>query len=123
MQPTKVSELLLHFKHFVPEEKITTLDALFRSMAEDDYSFIKSIPIKSPRTTLGLAIFAGWLGADRFYIQDNVGGLQKLLLGWATLGSWHIVDFFLTHNLCKEYNYQLIVNSIKDYAEQLGEKE
>ncbi|CAN5362285.1 hypothetical protein BH11ACT3_BH11ACT3_09490 [soil metagenome] len=42
-----------------------------------------------------LGFFLGGLGVDRFYL-GNIGlGIAKLLLGWATLGIWPLVDWII----------------------------
>ena len=42
-----------------------------------------------------LGFFLGGLGVDRFYL-GNIGlGVAKLLLGWATLGIWPLVDWII----------------------------
>ncbi len=51
----------------------------------------------SPQFTTAVVctIFLGFLGIDRMVIGRVGLGIAKLLLGWATLGVWVIVDAVL----------------------------
>lgn len=42
-----------------------------------------------------LSVLLGWLGIDRMYTGRVSLGILKLLLSWATLGIWQIVDVIL----------------------------
>lgn len=42
-----------------------------------------------------LSFFLGGLGVDRFYLGNIGMGVAKLLLGWATLGIWPLIDFIV----------------------------
>ena len=50
---------------------------------------------KNYLVTLLLSIFLGNLGIDRFYLGHIGLGIAKLLLNWATLGIWWLVDVIL----------------------------
>ena len=114
MQPDKVSELLLYFKNLIPDDRIANLEFFLQRLSDDDFDAVKSINLRSPKLTLALAIFTGFLGADRFYIGDTITGIQKLLFSLLTLGVWPFVDIFITFRLCKEENYLTITEKIKD---------
>ena len=51
----------------------------------------------SPQFTAAVicTLFLGLLGVDRMVIGRVGLGIAKLLLGWATLGVWAIVDMVL----------------------------
>lgn len=50
---------------------------------------------KSRTVAAILGFFLGGLGVDRFYL-GNIGlGVAKLLVGWATLGIWPLVDWII----------------------------
>ena len=42
-----------------------------------------------------LSFFLGGIGIDRFYLGNIGMGIAKLLLGWATLGIWPLIDFII----------------------------
>jgi len=50
---------------------------------------------KSRLVAFLLSFFLGAFAVDRFYL-GNIGlGVAKLLLGWLTLGIWHVIDWIL----------------------------
>ena len=111
----KVAELLLLFKNFVPEDRMSDLEFFFSRLGEEHFDAVRTIKLKSPKLTILLSATLGFLGADRFYVNDTVGGIQKLLFSLITLGVWPLVDIFITFRLCKEENYLTITESIKDF--------
>ena len=118
MQAEKVTELLLLFKNLVPEDRMSYLELFFSNLSDEYFDVAKSIKLKSPKLTLLLAVTLGFFGADRFYIKDVVGGIQKLLFSLITLGVWPLVDIFITFRLCKEENYLTIVEYMKNFILQ-----
>lgn len=54
-----------------------------------------SVSPKSRTEAVILGALLGGLGVDRFYL-GNIGlGVAKLLLGWATLGIWPLIDWII----------------------------
>jgi len=55
-------------------------------------------------TTCALSLFLGWLGADRFYLEQPVMGFAKLCTLGA-VGLWWLIDLvlLLTNNLHDAY--------------------
>ena len=117
MQVNKVNELLLFYKNQVPDDRLLFLKMCFLKLNEDTANEILATRLKSPRITLLYAITLGFFGADRFYIGDIIGGIQKLLFGWLTLGIWPLVDIFLTRNLCKEANFEILKEKLRQLEE------
>ena len=56
-----------------------------------------------------LSVFLGGLGVDRFVIGDTGLGVAKLLLGWATLGIWPLIDIFFCYKKAKLKNFLKIM--------------
>jgi TM2 domain-containing membrane protein YozV len=46
-------------------------------------------------TTLLLAIFLSVFGVHRFYAGKIGTGILMILVGWLTLGIWHLIDIIL----------------------------
>jgi len=63
-------------------------------------------------TTLLLCFFLSWFGVHRFYAGKTGTGVLMILIGWLTLGIWHLVDFI---TICvgkfKDKEGRLIVKS------------
>lgn len=53
------------------------------------------LPRKNYIVALLLSFFLGGFGVDRFYLGHTGLGVAKLLLSWATLGIWWLIDFIL----------------------------
>lgn len=58
-------------------------------------SYGQQVPQKSWIIAVLLSVFLGGLGIDRFYLGQYGLGIAKLLLSWATLGIWWLVDLIL----------------------------
>lgn len=52
-------------------------------------------PRKNWLLALILSVVLGPFGVDRFYLGHIGLGIAKLLLSWATLGIWWIIDIIL----------------------------
>lgn len=58
-------------------------------------NYVAEKPKKNYLIALLLSIFLGGLGVDRFYLGHIGLGVAKLLLSWATLGVWWLIDVIL----------------------------
>jgi hypothetical protein len=70
----------------------------------DGNSYVQSRPLalvvggispKSRTVASILGFFLGGLGVDRFYLGNIGMGVAKLLVGWATLGIWPLIDWII----------------------------
>ena len=70
----------------------------------DGTAYVQSRPIvryagvvspKSRTVATILGFFLGGLGVDRFYLGNIGMGVAKLLVGWATLGIWPLIDWII----------------------------
>jgi TM2 domain-containing membrane protein YozV len=64
-------------------------------VGEMSNNYVVGRPQKSYLVALLLSVFLGGLGIDRFYLGHIGLGVAKLLLCWATLGIWWIIDVIL----------------------------
>lgn len=94
-------------REYFPQEKIALLKDKLSRMEEEKQIAVQSVPLKNPTVTLLLAVFAGALGADRFYIGDILLGVLKLLLSLIFVGLiWAIIDIYICYKKTKEMNFQ-----------------
>lgn len=56
---------------------------------------VSSVSPKSRTVAVILGFFLGGLGIDRFYLGNIGMGVAKLLVGWATLGIWPLIDWIV----------------------------
>lgn len=78
-------------------------DAQFQALLSQDF--------KDPTMMLIVSLLGGILGIDRFLLNDTGLGVIKLL----TCGGfyiWMIIDWFLIQDRTKEYNYNLLVQTV-----------
>lgn len=57
--------------------------------------YATAVSPKSRTVASILGFFLGGLGIDRFYLGNIGMGVAKLLLGWATVGIWPLVDWII----------------------------
>lgn len=78
-------------------------DAQFQALLSQDF--------KDPTMMLIVSLLGGILGIDRFLLNDTGLGVIKLL----TCGGfyiWMIIDWFLIQDRTKEYNYNLLIQTV-----------
>ena len=66
---------------------------------------------KDPTTMFLISLLGGYLGIDRFLLNDVLLGIIKLVT-CAGMFVWLIIDWFLIQDMTREYNYKLLVQSI-----------
>ncbi|MCX2716898.1 TM2 domain-containing protein [Helicobacter sp. MIT 21-1697] len=96
----------------LPDNAALILQERLEKLPEEKLSSLSLIQLKNPVVGLVLGLFLGILGADRFYKGDIVLGIVKLLLCWATLYIWAIVDLVLVWKGIKQDNLNKISNQL-----------
>jgi TM2 domain-containing membrane protein YozV len=84
-------------------------------ITEHDLTMI-AIQMKDPTISLILSILVGSLGVDRFYVGDIGLGILKLIT-CGGLGIWWLVDIFLIMGITRDYNWNLLMNSLQRYQQ------
>lgn len=110
-----------------PAERIPMIQKELEDLDEQGINILMMSDIKNPTTALILAIFAGSLGIDRFYIGNKEMGIAKLALtivGFFTLffligiflliaaSIWQLVDIFLIMDACKQANFERFMQQL-----------
>lgn len=88
----------------LPDNAVLILREKLERLPEDKLSALSFIQLKDPIIGLVLGIFVGVFGIDRFYKGDIGLGIVKLLLCWATLGIWALIDLFFVWKGIKQDN-------------------
>lgn len=105
MKEKDVNMFLMMNKDDLPEANLPLIRQRLLEMDENEWANISMIQFKSTMTMLLISIFVGWLGVDRFMLNQTGAGIGKLLTGGGC-GIWWLVDIFLITNLTKEYNWK-----------------
>ena len=104
----KIDTYIMPNQKYFPEGKIIYLKDKLRTMDDEKFSLIMTVPLKDPTTLLLVSIFLGVLGIDRFMLgQVGMGILKLLTLG--CLGILTIIDWFTIANKTKEINFNKIM--------------
>ena len=104
MDSNKVDMLLLGTEGLFPEEKILLIRDRLLVVSDEKWFVISTLQYKKPMVSLAISYFAGYLGADRFYMGDLVLGILKLLT-CGGCGIWWFIDLFLVSGTTKNKNY------------------
>ena len=102
--------LMTNKKHF-PAEKMLYLREKLYATTEKRFSMLSVMDLKDPTTILLLSIFVGYLGIDRFMLDDMGMGILKLLT-FGCCGILTIIDLFSTHKKARELNFVSVMNML-----------
>lgn len=103
--------LLSSWSDKIPDSANFILQATLEKVPEDKLGSLAIIHLKDPVIGLVLGLFFGYWGVDRFYKGDIGLGIAKLLLCWATLFLWYIIDLYFVYKGIKEDNLQKIMQA------------
>ena len=97
-------------KKFNPSQ-LEQIKELLSQCDEAKFQMALAIDLKDPTTMLIVSLLAGPLGIDRFMLDETGLGVAKLLtLGGC--GIWTIIDWFLIQDKTKDYNFQLMMQTL-----------
>jgi len=106
MEQSKIDQFaMLHGNKFSMEHFIAIKQRL-NELDDSKFAFIISQDYKNPNTMFWISFFLGGLGVDRFILGHTGLGVGKLLLGWATLLIWPLVDLFKIKNATRTVNFE-----------------
>lgn len=97
-------------KKFSPHQLNQIISEL-PNLSEAQFQALLSQDFKDPTMMLIISLLGGLLGIDRFILNDTGLGVLKLL----TCGGfyiWMIIDWFIIQDRTKEYNYNLLVQTV-----------
>ena len=111
INPDFVQQYIMANAKFFPEDSINELKARLSKLSQNQFNAIQGIQLKDPMIMLLLSLFLGSSGIDRFLLKEIGLGIIKLLTAGGC-GIWTIVDWFLVMNRTREFNYELVSNSL-----------
>lgn len=88
---------------------------LLSKLNDDQFNILEVIHLKHPLVMIFISYYFGWFGIDRILLHDYKKGIIKLLMFFIIPISsiWWIYDLITTVERTKQYNYDLINNTIE----------
>ena len=111
VNPDFVQQYIMANANFFPEGSVNELGARLSKLSQNQFNAIQGIQLKDPMIMLLLSLFLGGWGVDRFLLKEIGLGVVKLLT-CGGCGIWTIIDWFLIMNKTREFNRQLVLESL-----------
>lgn len=88
---------------------------LLSKLNDDQFDILEVMHLKHPLVMIFISYCFGWFGIDRILLHDYKKGIIKLLMFFIIPISfiWWIYDLITTVERTKQYNYDLINNTIE----------
>ena len=102
--------LSVNAKKFPPLHLQSIREALYAA-DESKYIVLTSLEFRDPDIMLLLSIVVGQFGVDRFLLGQVGMGILKLLTG-GLCGILWLIDIFGVRNKAREYNHQLLKQTL-----------
>ena len=110
----KVQSFLALNRKFLPQECFDELRSQLLNINKNQWATVEHLKFKDPSTVLIVSILVGWIGIDRFMLEDTLNGVLKIVLTCLCgLGFiWWLIDLFLIQNITLKYNYKLLTDTL-----------
>lgn len=66
-------------QYFSPEDRLQVQKSV-ADLSEEQFQMIQKLDYKSPAVTLAYACSLGWFGVDRFYLNQTLVGVIKIIV-------------------------------------------
>ncbi|MCH5215519.1 MAG: TM2 domain-containing protein [Muribaculaceae bacterium] len=114
MDAKKVDLYMLTNSKYFPMEMLPYVRQRLETLDETQATAAMYMQFKDPTVALIVSILAGTLGVDRFYIDDILSGVCKLITGGGC-GIWWFVDMFLIQNATRKKNLEKFIQATQLY--------
>ena len=111
MDEQKINQFIASNGKFFPADKIMVIRERLAEIDDNNATIVYAVDLKDTTTMLLLSIFLGYLGVDRFMLDDVGLGILKLLT-FGGCGIWTIVDWCIITDKVKEYNYNKFMRTL-----------
>lgn len=111
VNPDFVQQYLTANAKFFPQGSAHELGSRLSNLTQNQFTAIQELQLKDPTILLVLSLFFGTYGVDRFLLKETGLGVVKLLT-CGGCGIWTIIDWFLIMNKTREFNRQLVLESL-----------
>lgn len=114
MNKTEFIELIKNNIHKFPTKERDNIIIKCEQVSDNQTIEIDNLKLLSTKLILIISIFFGFLGIDRFILNDKILGIGKLFtLGG--FGFWAILDWFFISDRTRDINYTRFLNFLTDY--------
>lgn len=113
MQQQKVYQIMAKYDDFLfPNDKLSKIqvEEMLLSAPDEFEKTFESLPFRSPKTILILALISPGLGIDRLVLGKYISAFLKSF----TLGIFWIIDIITAKKRCRAYNCELIATAFSD---------
>jgi hypothetical protein len=93
--------LSMNAEKFRPED-VLVIKMKLEKMDANQFLIVQSASFVKPLNILLIAIFLGW---ERFWLDDTMLGILKLITGYGFF-IWWLIDIFSAKKRAKEYNFK-----------------
>lgn len=105
--------MMTNAKNF-PEEMLPFIRQKLEALDDSHAAGVMYLQFKDPTLSLILSILVGEFGVDRFYLDDILLGVCKLLTAGGC-GVWWLIDIFLIQNATRRKNFERFMQATQLY--------
>ncbi len=102
MKPELVQAFIIKYGECFDTNSIMDVQRRISNLDDSQAPILMSMNLQKPSIILIIAIF---LGLERFFLNDVVLGIIKVLICWGG-GIWWLIDIFTAKRRTYEYNYK-----------------
>ena len=102
MRPELIQAFIIKYRDCFDSSTIMEVQRRISTLDDTQAPILMSMNLQKPTIILIIAIF---LGLDRFFLDDIVLGIIKVLICWGG-GIWWLIDIFTAKRRTLEYNYK-----------------
>lgn len=108
MDQSKIDMFIAMSSNKLNHYQLSVLKDRLANATDSQYQAVLATELKDPITLLIVSLLIGYLGVDRFMLDDVGLGVGKLLT-CGGFGIWAIIDIFLIQDRTREYNFNKLM--------------
>jgi TM2 domain-containing membrane protein YozV len=116
ISPDKADMYIISMGKYFPADRIPALKDQLLQLNERQFSLIMAQDLKNPTSMLIISLFLGFLGVDRFMLNQIGMGILKLLTG-GLFGILALIDWITIQKKTRVFNYSAVQRLIGQFAE------
>lgn len=114
MDAQKIDLFMMTNAKYFPVETLPLIRQRLEMLDEARAMGMTYMQFKDPTVTLILSILVGTLGIDRFFIDDILLGICKLVTAGGC-GVWWLIDIFLIQGATRRKNFESFMQATQIY--------